>query len=81
LDNDPNDGVALERLKKSRQQIIENRLIEVRQQRLSDDFEGAIGKLAEILLDENKWGVSPIGVAFSTQLEEMDLLYHWVSLG
>ncbi len=78
LSNDSKDGVAKERLQKSRQKIIENRLIEVRQQRLSDDFEGAIKKLAAIISDENKWETSPGGAAFSTQLEEMNLLYSWV---
>jgi hypothetical protein len=73
----PNDALAIDRQKRARQKLIEDRLIEVRQQRLSDNFLDAIIKLDAIQKDEEKWGVSAIGVAFSTQSEETELLYRW----
>ncbi|RYZ82488.1 MAG: tetratricopeptide repeat protein, partial [Proteobacteria bacterium] len=77
LQKNSDDPVAKERLFRSRQKLIEERLIGVRQDRLSDNFEGAIEKLRGIIDDQARWQVSSTGPAFSTQIEELDYAFKW----
>lgn len=75
----PNDAQAQENLRKARQKIIEQQLIEVRQLRMSDNYADSQGKLKRLINQENSWQLAPAGAAFSAQSEEMEYFFKWLS--
>src|ERR1044072_9544649 len=75
--SNPNNAVAIERLRTSRQQVIEKRLIEVRLLRMSENHQDALDKLKNVMADEAKWNVAPPGAAYSAQTEEIEELFRW----
>ncbi len=77
LINDPGDAEAIEGLKRSRQQLIQERLIQVRLLRLANNSQDALDTLNNIMKDEASWKLSPTGVAFSTQTEECRESFKW----
>lgn len=79
LQEDPKDEKAKAGLFRARRALIDERLLEVRQQRLSDNFNGALDRLLWIIEREGEWSVSPSGPAFSTQEEEVALLFTWLN--
>ena len=79
LKRTPNDPIALERIQQAHQQLIQGRLLEVRQQRLSDNFQDALDKLASIQQDEASWKVAPQGPAFATQSDETEALFRFMN--
>jgi hypothetical protein len=79
LRKNPADAEAIERLKVSRRHVLEDRLIEVRQQIMSNDLANALEKFESILMDELQWDVATSGAAFATQSEESEDLLKWVA--
>ncbi|MGZ3724058.1 MAG: hypothetical protein ACXVA9_14040 [Bdellovibrionales bacterium] len=77
LAKDPGNGQAQERLQQSRQHILEDRLIAVRQLRMSENFSEALTRLDETIAQEAAWKLSPTGAAYSTQTEEVEMLFRW----
>lgn len=69
----PQDGDAMEGLRKAQQEWINRKLIDVRLLRLSDNLRDSESLLLDIINKENEWQVFPSGVAFSTQKEEIQL--------
>lgn len=78
LRDDPQDPIAAEHIRKTRQKLIERNLIEARQLRLSNSLEESHAKLRQVVRDENEWNLSPSGAAFSAQSEEVEFLYEWL---
>lgn len=69
----PQNGDALEGLRKAQQEWINRKLIDVRLLRLGDNLRDSESLLLDIINKENEWQVFPSGVAFSTQKEEIQL--------
>lgn len=67
----PQNGDALEGLRKAQQEWINRKLIDVRLLRLGDNLRDSETLLLDIIKKENEWQVFPSGVAFSTQKEEI----------
>lgn len=78
LARDPEDALATENLRKVRQKLIEMRLIEARQLRLSDNYFESHRILMGVIEDQRRWSLSPAGAAFSAQTEEMEYLLEWL---
>lgn len=78
LRGSPNDPVAVEHLRKTRQKLIERNLIEARQLRLSNNLKESHLKLKKVVRDEIEWNLSPSGAAFSAQQEELEYLFDWL---
>jgi hypothetical protein len=79
LADNPRDAGAREQLKRSRQHLVDDRLIEVRELRLAENFNEALIKLRDIQANEREWDVAPSGPAFSTQREEVEELFAWLN--
>lgn len=78
LKNDPDDPRAIENLRKARQKILETRLIEARQLRLSENYSESHRILKNLIKKEEEWNIAPTGAAFSAQKEEMEYFYEWI---
>jgi hypothetical protein len=78
LRKSPNDPIAVEHLRKTRQKLIERNLIEARQLRLSNNLRDAHLKLKQIVRNQKEWNLSPAGAAFSAQQEELEFLFEWL---
>jgi hypothetical protein len=79
LNDDPKDSEAKQGLHRSRQALLEQRLIEVRQQRLSENMNSALDELKWVVDQESNWQISVSGPAFSTQQEEVEEGFAWLN--
>ena len=75
---DPNDIEATVGLKRSRNNIIDRGLIDVRMMRLSSNYVGATKKLEDILRKEESWNIKILGAASITQEEETAYAERWL---
>jgi tetratricopeptide (TPR) repeat protein len=74
LEDNSEDVEARLGLIAARKRWINNKLIIVRQSRLSENYLTALDLMMEILKNQKNWGLSPQDAAFSTQKEETDML-------
>jgi len=79
LAKDGKDEDARAGLTKARQHLIDDSLIQVRELRLAGNYQAALDKLTQITINEKNWNVAPSGVAFSTQTDEIENLFAWLT--
>jgi hypothetical protein len=78
LQNEPEDPLATENLRKARQKILETRLIEARQLRMAENYLESHRVLKDLIEKEEGWDIAPSGAAFSAQKEEMEYFFEWI---
>lgn len=67
---DPNDAEAVAGLRKSREKLIDTKLLEVRKSRLAGNPQSGLDMLLQLVERESKWNFYPMGAVASTQQEE-----------
>ncbi len=71
---DPGDAEAVAGLRRSREQVLSQRLIQVRNARLAGNLDAAVSSLIGVFETQKKWEMTPGGGVAFTQQEEREML-------